>query len=197
MEKGSKNALTAGIIALLIVGGVTAVVLGNNSNDSEETPTTSQNSETENQDEAAEPTQNIVELASATEDLSTLVTAVTAAELGSVLSDETMEYTVFAPTNAAFAALPEGTLDTLLEPANQEQLQGVLTYHVVEGSVLSSDLSDGQVVTTVNGQTLTVDITDEGVFIVDQNDGRAQVTTADVRANNGVVHIINAVVLPQ
>ena len=150
---------------------------------------------TNTSDAAQEPSSTIVELAIATPALSTLVTAVTEAELVDTLSGEG-PFTVLAPTNDAFANLPDGTLDSLLQPENQADLQGVLTYHVIAGAVLSSQLTDGQVVETVNGGSLTVAITDEGVFFVDANGGRAQVTTADVEASNGVVHIIDAVLLP-
>lgn len=105
-------------------------------------------------------------------------------------------FTVFAPTNDAFAALPEGTLDSLLLTENKDQLAGVLTYHVVAGNVVSSDLSDGQVVTTVQGQKLTVSIMDGKVYITDAKGGKAMVTQADVDASNGVVHVIDSVLLP-
>lgn len=105
-------------------------------------------------------------------------------------------FTVFAPTNDAFAALPEGTLGSLLLPENKNQLAGVLTYHVVDGNVVSSDLSDGQVVTTVQGEKLTVSIMDGKVYITDAKGGKVMVTQADVDASNGVVHVIDSVLLP-
>ncbi|MFW5702506.1 MAG: fasciclin domain-containing protein [Candidatus Dojkabacteria bacterium] len=140
----------------------------------------------------AQATQNIVELAQATPSLSTLVTAVTEAELVDTLSDGSAEYTVFAPTNDAFDALPEGTLDSLLAEGNQDDLTNVLTYHVVDTEAFASDLSDGQTLNTLNGETLTVNIDGSDVFIND-----ARVTTADVDATNGVVHIIDSVLLPE
>jgi uncharacterized surface protein with fasciclin (FAS1) repeats len=189
MEK-SKATIVAVVVAVLLIIGVGIWAFNaNNSNEETSEETTSQNTE-------AAPTQNIVEIASATADLSTLVTAVQAAGLVETLSGEG-PFTVLAPTNAAFEALPEGTLDTLLKPENKEQLSDILTYHVVSGSVMSSDLTNGQKVKTVNGQELTVEITDGNVFFVDAKGGKAQVTTADVKATNGVVHIINAVLLPQ
>ena len=142
-----------------------------------------------NQASAQEEQQNIVELAQATDDLSTLVTAVQTADLVNTLSDENANFTVFAPTNAAFDALPDGTLDSLLD--NPDELASILTYHVVDSEAFSTDLSDGQVLTTVNGATLTVSINGDEVRIND-----SLVTTADVDASNGVVHIIDAVLLP-
>lgn len=133
---------------------------------------------------------NIVETAVSSPDHSTLVSAVQAAGLAETLSGPG-PYTVFAPTNAAFSALPAGTLDNLLQPANKQQLAGILTYHVVSGKLMSSQLSDGQKVKTVNGQELTVSIKDGKVMI-----NGANVTAADLEASNGVIHVIDAVVLP-
>ncbi len=132
---------------------------------------------------------NIVELAVETESLSTLVTAVKAAGLVETLSSEG-PFTVFAPTNEAFAALPEGTLETLLKPENKQQLIDVLTYHVVAAKVMSTDLEDGQEAASVQGENITVDLED-GVMIND-----ASVKMADVKASNGVVHVIDKVILP-
>lgn len=131
----------------------------------------------------------IVELAVETESLSTLVTAVKAAGLVETLSSEG-PFTVFAPTNDAFAALPEGTLETLLKPENKQQLIDVLTYHVVAAKVMSTDLEDGQEAASVQGEKITVDLED-GVMIND-----ASVKMADVKASNGVVHVIDKVILP-
>lgn len=133
---------------------------------------------------------NIVELAAETESLSTLVTAVKAAGLAETLQQEG-PYTVFAPTNDAFNALPDGTLEMLLKPENKEKLQAVLTYHVVAGSVKSGDLSDGMNPRTVNGNDATVNI-ENGNVMVDN----ANVVQADVNASNGVVHVIDSVILP-
>ena len=132
----------------------------------------------------------IVETAVATDALSTLVAAVTAADLVETLSGDG-PFTVFAPTNDAFSALPAGTVDTLLEPANREQLTSVLTFHVVAGKLLAADLSDGQTLTTVQGQTLTVKIDGATVTVND-----VPVVKADVEASNGVVHVISGVLLP-
>lgn len=137
-----------------------------------------------------EESMNIVETAIATEDLSTLVAAVQAAELVEALSDESAELTVFAPTNDAFAAIQE-TVDTLLLPENQEDLQDVLLFHVVEGRVMSTDLSDGMEVTALNGDTLVITIEEGRVLI-----NGAEVVIADVVTSNGVVHVIDTVLVP-
>lgn len=137
----------------------------------------------------------IVDVAAANEDFSTLVAAVEAAGLVETLSG-TGPYTVFAPTNEAFEALPAGTVDTLLEPANKDQLAAILTYHVVAGKVLSSDLEDGQKVETVQGEELTVGIDDGTVTLTDANGSTVTVTTADIEADNGVIHVIDGVVTP-
>ncbi len=131
---------------------------------------------------------DIVAVASSTDDLSTLVTAVSAAGLVETLQGEG-PFTVFAPTNEAFAALPEGLLDQLLLPCNQDALAQVLTYHVVAGEVMSSDIEPGDV-PTVEGQSVTLS-TDAGVMVND-----ATVVTADVAASNGVVHVIDGVLVP-
>jgi uncharacterized surface protein with fasciclin (FAS1) repeats len=133
---------------------------------------------------------NIVEIASGNEDFSTLVAAVVAAGLAETLSGDG-PFTVFAPTNEAFAKLPEGTVDELLKPENKEKLAGILTYHVVAGKVMSKDLSDGQKAGTVNGQEITVTMED-GVKI-----DAATVVSADLEASNGVIHVIDSVIMPK
>jgi len=134
--------------------------------------------------------QNIVEIASGNENFSTLVSAVVAAGLAETLSG-TGPFTVFAPTNAAFAKLPAGTLEELVKPENKAKLAAILTYHVVAGKVMSKDLSDGQKAATVNGQEITV-TTGEGVKI-----DNATVETADLEASNGVIHVIDSVIMPK
>jgi uncharacterized surface protein with fasciclin (FAS1) repeats len=131
--------------------------------------------------------QNIVQLAQATPSLSTLVTAVVAANLTGTLSSAG-PFTVFAPTNAAFGKLPNGTLANLLKPENIKQLTALLEYHVVAGKVLSSALTNGEIVPTLEGAKLKVTIAGGKVMI-----NNATVTTANVNASNGVVHIINEV----
>ncbi|MEX5727667.1 putative surface protein with fasciclin (FAS1) repeats [Rhodovulum iodosum] len=132
---------------------------------------------------------DIVDTAAGAGDFNTLVAAVEAAGLVETLKGEG-PFTVFAPTDAAFAALPEGTVESLLLPENKDQLVGILTYHVVPGKVMSSDLSDGMMAGTVQGGEVTIG-TDGGVTV----DG-ANVTTADIEASNGVIHVIDQVILP-
>jgi len=137
----------------------------------------------------------IVDVASGNDDFSTLVAAVTAADLGETLSGEG-PYTVFAPTNEAFAALPAGTVDELLKPENKDQLAAILTYHVVEGEVMAADLSDGQEITTVQGGTLTVGIDGDMVTLTDESGATVNVVATDIAADNGVIHVIDGVVTP-
>ena len=136
----------------------------------------------------APETNTVVDIIVNSDDHTVLETAVVAAGLVETLSGEG-PFTVFAPTDAAFAALPAGTLDAVL--ADIDLLTAILTYHVVGGTTLSTDLADGQVVTTLSGADVTVTINAEGVFIND-----AQVVLADLLADNGVVHVIDAVLLP-
>lgn len=142
----------------------------------------------------------IVDQAQATEDLSTLVTAVSTAGLVETLSGEG-PFTVFAPTNAAFDALPDGTLDSLL--ADTETLTSVLTYHVVSGEVMAEALvsaigeADGNFeVATVQGGTLTASLDGENVTLTDAQGNAVTVVATDVDASNGVVHVIDGVLLP-
>ena len=133
---------------------------------------------------------NIVETAVANGSFKTLVAAVTAAELVETLSGAG-PFTVFAPVDDAFAALPAGTVESLILPENKAQLAGILTYHVVAGKVMSGDLSDGMVAATVNGGNITIHIQDGKVLIND-----AEVVIADVETDHGVIHVINKVILP-
>ncbi|HEX8427718.1 fasciclin domain-containing protein [Hymenobacter sp.] len=105
-------------------------------------------------------------------------------------------YTVFAPDNAAFDKLPPETLATLLKPASKKQLTKILTYHVVSGNVMSSDLKDGQVIKTVEGESLTVSVKGSAVTIKDAKGGTATVTKPDIKTTNGVVHSIDTVLMP-
>ena len=134
---------------------------------------------------------NIVENAAGSADHTTLVAAVTAAGLGETLSGAG-PFTVFAPTNAAFAALPAGAVDGLLKPESKAKLTSVLTYHVVSGAVKAADLKDGQKIKTVQGEELTVGVKDGKVTI-----NGANVTIADVVSSNGVTHVIDAVLMPK
>lgn len=134
---------------------------------------------------------DIVDTAASNQDFETLVAAVKAADLVDTLKGEG-PFTVFAPTDAAFEKLPAGTLDTLLKPENKDQLTGILTYHVVPGKIMANDIAMGEtMVKTVNGKELKVEKTAAGVMI----DG-AMVTSADIATDNGVIHVIDSVVLP-
>ena len=130
---------------------------------------------------------DIVDTAVANGSFTTLVAAVQAAGLVDTLKGKG-PFTVFAPTDEAFAALPEGTVEGLL--ADPEALAAILTYHVVAGKVMSTDLSDGMTATTVNGADITIG-TEGGVTV-----NGANVVTADVEASNGVIHVIDTVIMP-
>lgn len=134
---------------------------------------------------------DIVDLAASTDFLSTLVAAVKAGELVDVLKGDG-PFTVFAPTNEAFAKLPAGTVEELLKPENKDKLIAVLTYHVVPGIVRSTDLKNGQKAKTVQGQEITVTLKD-GKAMIDH----AVVSAADIEAKNGIVHVIDSVILPK
>jgi uncharacterized surface protein with fasciclin (FAS1) repeats len=134
---------------------------------------------------------NIVETAVANGSFKTLVAAVTAADLAATLSG-VGPFTVFAPVDAAFEALPAGTVETLVMPENKDQLTGILTYHVIAGKVMSGDLTDGMKAETVNGQEVTIHLKDGKVFVND-----AEVVIADVETSNGIVHAINKVIMPK
>ncbi len=133
---------------------------------------------------------DIVDTAAGAGDFNTLVAAVQAAGLVETLKSEG-PFTVFAPTDAAFAALPEGTVQMLLEPENKDKLTAILTYHVVPGKVTSGDLNNGMKASTVQGGSVEI-MTEGGVTV----DG-AKVVVADVMASNGVIHVIDAVIMPK
>ncbi len=132
---------------------------------------------------------DIVDTAIEAGSFKTLVAAVQAAGLVETLKGEG-PFTVFAPTDEAFAALPAGTVEDLLKPENKDKLVAVLTYHVVSGKVMSTDLTDDMTAKTVQGGEIKIDL-DKGVMVND-----ATVVTADVAADNGVIHVIDKVILP-
>jgi uncharacterized surface protein with fasciclin (FAS1) repeats len=133
---------------------------------------------------------SIAEIAASNGNFEILTAAIEAAGLTEVLSNEDLSVTVFAPTDEAFAALPEGTLDALLLPENRDQLAQILTYHVVDGEVRSTDLASGDV-ETLSGASVAVMVGDGMVTI-----NEANVVAADIEASNGVIHVIDAVLLP-
>lgn len=134
---------------------------------------------------------DIVDTAVDAGSFTTLVSAVKAADLASTLKG-TGPFTVFAPTDAAFAKLPKGTLDDLLKPENKDKLQAILTYHVVSGKVMAADVAKLESAKTVNGQMLTID-GKNGTVMVDN----AKVAKTDIESSNGVIHVIDTVMMPK
>jgi uncharacterized surface protein with fasciclin (FAS1) repeats len=148
------------------------------------------------------PKGNIVAAAMTSKDHETLVAAVKAAGLVDTLAGKG-PFTVFAPTDAAFAKLPAGTLDTLLQPASKSTLSSILTYHVVSGSVTAAQLIEminagggSAALTTVQGGTLTARLVDGKVVLTDPKGGTATVVMADMKQSNGIIHVTDAVSLP-
>jgi uncharacterized surface protein with fasciclin (FAS1) repeats len=142
------------------------------------------------------PSKNIVENAVNSKDHTTLVAAVKAAGLVDTLSGKG-PFTVFAPTNAAFGKLPAGTVDTLVKPESKAMLTKILTYHVVPGKLNAADLKDGQKLKTVEGEELTVKASGGKVMIVDAKGGSSTVTIPDVNQSNGVIHVVDTVLMPK
>jgi len=175
------------ITALAAVASLSLVAAACSSDDTSSTDATEASA-------PAETTETITDVVAGNEDFSTLLAAVEAAGLGETLAGEG-PFTVFAPTDEAFAALPDGTLETLLKPKNEELLSSILTYHVVPGEVMAADVESGDV-TTVNGATFTVEASDMGVTITDGQGNEVDVVTTDIVTSNGVIHVIDGVVLP-
>jgi len=147
--------------------------------------------------------ETIVDVAIGNEDFSTLVSALEAADLVSALQEEG-PFTVFAPTNDAFAKLDEETLNSLLEEENKKALANILTYHVISGNITASDVAaalkkgNGTVeLTSLNGQVLTVIEKDGKIWLKDSNGNYSEITATDVKGSNGVIHVINTVVMPK
>jgi uncharacterized surface protein with fasciclin (FAS1) repeats len=146
---------------------------------------------------------DIVDVAASSKDHTTLVAAVKAADLVSTLKSKG-PFTVFAPTNAAFAKLPEGTVETLLKPENKDALVKILTYHVVAGNIKAADVmaaiakGKGKAeLTTVEGEKLTASLKDGGVILTDAKGGICKVTATDLACSNGVIHVIDGVEMPK
>ena len=149
------------------------------------------------------PSKNIIENAMNSSDHTTLVAAVKAAGLVDTLSGKG-PFTVFAPTNEAFAKLPKGTVETLLKPQNKAKLQAVLTYHVLSGTHSADQImadikaGDGKAVyTTVQGGKITIMMKDSSLILTDENGGESRITIADVFQSNGVIHVVDTVILPK
>ena len=145
-------------------------------------------------DESPASSETITDIVAGNPEFSTLLAAVEAAGLAETLSGDG-PFTVFAPTDAAFAELPAETLEALLQPANQDQLAAILTYHVVPAEVMAADVEAGEV-PTVNSAPFTVALDGGGVEITDGQGNQANVTETDIDASNGVVHVIDSVLLP-
>ncbi|SHL47779.1 fasciclin domain-containing protein [Flavobacterium chilense] len=149
------------------------------------------------------PNKNIIENAVNSKDHTTLVAAVKAAGLVETLEGKG-PFTVFAPTNAAFDKLPKGTVETLLKPENKKMLQTILTYHVVAGKMNASDIAKAikagkgkATLKTVSGGTLTAWMKGKDLYISDESGNNAKVTIADVNQSNGVIHVVDTVLLPK
>ena len=148
-------------------------------------------------------TGDIVDIAIGSQDHTTLVAAVKAAGLVETLKSDG-PFTVFAPTNDAFNKLPDGTVETLLKPENKDQLVKILTYHVLAGKFEAKDVVNGIMkgggkltVETVSGGKLTASLKNDKVILTDENGNKSIVTTTDLRGSNGVIHVIDSVVLPK
>ena len=201
VAKSSVRVLSTGFVALALAFG--SASCANNKADTADTATTGMS--TDSNMAATDPAmttgdamgtddtsgKNLAENATAVPQMSTLTAALTAAGLADKASSGG-PYTVFAPTNDAFDALPAGTLDDLLKPENKAKLTDILTYHVVPGSMMAADLKDGQELTTIEGKKLKVSVSGSTVTV-----NGANVVKADVKSSNGVTHVIDKVLLPQ
>jgi uncharacterized surface protein with fasciclin (FAS1) repeats len=197
--KTNKNYFLNAFLCLVLV----AFTACKSDKQAEETETEEETTEMEAPKEMEEEQATIAALAMDTESLSTLVTALKSAELAAMFG-EPGSYTVFAPTNDAFAALPEGTVENLLKPENKETLQNVLKYHVVASEVMAADLlaaiedNDGTYTfSTVAGAELSAMVVDGKVMLKDGAGNTSEVVQTDIDASNGVVHVINAVVMAE
>ncbi len=149
-------------------------------------------------------TKDVVDIAAGSQAHTTLVTAVKAAELVSTLKGDG-PFTIFAPTNEAFEALPEGTLTTLLKPENKDMLTNILTYHVVSGNLDSKAVvnaiqgAEGGVaeLAALNGGTIKAMVEGENVYLMDEKGNKAKVTAVDLKGSNGVIHVIDSVIMPE
>lgn len=191
----NKKIIILAVIALLIIA-VSAFsywffVLNNSDN-------TSANEVQNTESQASKPASNkdISELIADTSNLSTFNTILTSTGVVATLKGDG-PYTVFAPTNSAFNALPSGTLERLQKTENNGQLTNIAKYHVAAGSLLASQLTNGQKIKTTSDQEVVVSLADSNVYIIDAKGGKALVTKSDIKAKNGVIQTIDAVLLPQ
>lgn len=186
--------VSAGLLAVALIA---AACGDDDDGDDLSSDVTEEVTTTEAEDSGAGEEGDIVATADAAGDFTTLVAAVEAAGLDETLTGDG-PYTVFAPTDAAFEALPDGTVDALLDDPEGD-LTSILTYHVVEGEVPAADVAglDGEEVETVNGETFTVDVGEDGsVTLTDAAGNEVAVTQTDVEAGNGVIHVVDAVLMP-
>lgn len=195
------------VLSMAVIASIAFTSCKDNEKNASEETMTEEEMAMETTDVSTEATmpeqETIAEIAMGNEDFSTLVTAVKAAGLAETLNSEG-PFTVFAPTNAAFDKLPEGTVSTLVEPANKEKLAGILKYHVVSGEYMAADVvkaindNDGSfTIPTVQGGELTATLEGENVILTDAAGNKSTVVMTDVDASNGVIHAIDAVVMPK
>lgn len=186
-----KHSRMAAVAALALASGLTLAACSSSTDEAAPEPAASEAAEVADEamaEEAPASAGTIVDIAASTDGFSTLVAAAQAADLVETLSGPG-PFTVFAPTDDAFAALPEGLVDALLLPENKDVLVKILTYHAVPGTVMAADVTDGEVA-TVEGQNVTFSTMD-GVKINDAN-----IIQTDIVADNGVIHVIDAVIVP-
>jgi uncharacterized surface protein with fasciclin (FAS1) repeats len=183
-----------GTTRVMAIGAALFLMVACSGDAEESSPAQDAQTETSSPAPAEETDMTIAEIVGQENEFSTLLTAVEAAELGETLSGEG-PYTVFAPTDEAFAALPEQTLNSLLQPRNQDELASILTYHVVPGEVKSADVTSGEAA-TANGEPFTISVDEGTVTITDGAGNEATVTATDIEASNGVIHVIDSVLLP-
>ncbi|WP_370891612.1 fasciclin domain-containing protein [Janibacter sp. GXQ6167] len=189
-----RSLLIAPVAALAL--GLTACGSSDDSAATDTTTTSPMTSETTTSQSPMPEEKDIVDTAVAAGSFKTLATALTEAGLVDTLKGDG-PFTVFAPTDEAFDKLPDGTLDSLLA-SPEDKLKPILTYHVVEGKVLAKDVAtmDGEKVKTVNGAELTIEVGGDEVMLVDATGAKAKVTQPDVMASNGVIHVIDTVLMP-
>lgn len=192
-------------VSAFAIAGLIFTSCGETKKDNTTTPEMETSVEDTSNDLSMNETQapNIVEVAAGNENFTTLVAALKAADLVETVSGNG-PFTVFAPTNDAFAKLPKGTVDTLLKPENKAKLSSILTYHVVSGKFDAAAVidaikkNDGKfTVNTVNGGAIILSLNGDNVMLTDANGGTATVVMADVPASNGVIHAIDSVVMPK
>lgn len=191
---GSNKKWLITLAAVLVIGGGVSGYFFVTRGDSGDT---AQADETETQiAKITESSKDIVVVVGENKSLTTFASAITAAALTGTLQGAG-PYTVLVPTDEAFKSLPTGTLERLLKAENLKQLTDILNYHVISAKLAAADLTNGQKVKTINGQELTVEVSDAQIAFIDAKGGKAVVEKANVSTSNGVIHIVNAVLLPQ